>query len=123
MNSRLSNSGNGPQVDTETVCHIAGRLDSPIPAPPATWPANEWGTFDLTRVTRYSRVMTGLPQATQSVNSSRNTRVLTTCAFGAGGGLVGALLGEMQFTGDSYRFFQRTFTSAPVSGSCLQWLE
>lgn len=40
-----------------------------------------------------------------SPGSNRNSRILLTGAFGAGGGLVGALLGEVQFADDTYRFF------------------
>lgn len=47
----------------------------------------------------------GFETANSSLNSQKNTRILLTGAFGAGGGLVGALLGEIQFVGDDYRFF------------------
>lgn len=40
-----------------------------------------------------------------SAGSNRNSRILLTGAFGAAGGLVGALLGEIQFLNDEYRFF------------------
>ena len=40
-----------------------------------------------------------------SAGSNRNSRILLTGAFGAAGGLVGALLGEIQFLDDDYRFF------------------
>jgi hypothetical protein len=42
----------------------------------------------------------------QPAGQSRNSRILLTGAFGAGGGLVGALLGELQFAEDSYTFFE-----------------
>jgi hypothetical protein len=47
--------------------------------------------------------------SSQPAGQSRNSRILLTGAFGAGGGLVGALLGEIQFVADSYRFFEDNF--------------
>ena len=40
-----------------------------------------------------------------SSNANRNSRILLMGAFGAAGGLIGALLGEIQFSNDDYRFF------------------
>ena len=45
------------------------------------------------------------PGAGSSAYGSRNSRILITAAFGAAGGLVGAILGELQFAGDEYRVF------------------
>lgn len=50
-----------------------------------------------------SAVIPGSPSS--SSNANRNSRILLTGAFGAVGGLVGALLGEIQFSNDDYRFF------------------
>lgn len=48
-------------------------------------------------------IIPGSPSS--SSNANRNSRILLTGAFGAAGGLIGALLGEIQFSNDDYRFF------------------
>lgn len=63
--------------------------------------------FDPKTLKRYCQAVTSLMQTgpSSSLGSNRNSRVLLTGAFGAAGGLVGALLGEIQFLDDEYRFF------------------
>lgn len=87
-------------------CHIVPQLaHSPLeelrPEP------RDFRNLDQWKPKRYSRNVSEVlqPNVGPSASSSRNTRILITAVFGAAGGLVGAILGELQFAGDEYRVF------------------